>query len=218
MFSSPTSRWTGGAVAVCLGLVGITYVGLVGPRRGEADDLSASAASTQQQNDTLQVTIAQLKAQYATLPQRRTELSAALDAMPVAAAVPTFVRSLDRLASDAGVRLDGVTPGTARPIDAQGHPADVAAATASGPAGQLVGVPVSLVVHGPYFKAVTFLKGLQSASRAYLVTGVQVSTDGPDVTLTVRGRVFALPGAAEALKTVNPTASAAPSPAASPAS
>ena len=38
---------------------------------------------------------------------------------------------------------------------------------------------MTIAVHGPYFKAVTFLKGLQSAQRAFLVTGLQVTVAEP---------------------------------------
>jgi Pilus assembly protein, PilO len=217
VFSSPTSRWAGGTAAVCLGLVAVTYVGLVGPKRGEAADLSASAAATQTRNDALQIQIAQLKAQFAKLPEKQEELATVLGQLPAAADVPSVVRSFDQIAATAGVSLDAVTPGPAQFIDAKGHPATTGgAAAATGGAsatggGQVVGVPLTITVHGPYFKAVSFLKGLQGAQRAFLVTGVQVTVADSDVTLTIRGRVFALPGTATALASLP----GAPAPAAS---
>ena len=223
MFSSPISRWTGGTAAVCLGLAAVAYVGLVGPRRGEATELTASAAATQTQNDALEIQVAQLKAQFAKLPQKQAELATVLTQLPVDAAVPTVVRSLNALASASGVALDAVTPGAAQLLDAKGHPTPAtlsagAAGSGSGGPGQVVGVPLTLTVHGPYFKAVTFLKGVQSGQRAFLVTGLQVTVAGEDVTLTVRGRVFALPGAAAALAALpaadRPAAGSTPAPSA----
>jgi hypothetical protein len=63
-------------------------------------------------------------------------------------------------------------------------------------------VPLNLTVHGPYFKDVTFLKKLQTGTRAFLVTGLQVSVADGVVTMIVKGSVYALPGAAQALQSM----------------
>jgi hypothetical protein len=240
VFSSPTSRWTAGAAAVGAGVVAICYVTVIGPKRGEAAQLADATASAQQQNDALQVRIAQLKAQFASLPQRQAELSTMLGQMPVTADIPHFVRSLDALASDSGVILDAVTPTAAQALGASsaapatgtgttgsgttgtgttgsGTAASAGSAGVGAPAGgngsQVVTVPITVTVHGPYFKAVTFLKNLQSGQRAFLVTGLQVAVAGSDITMTVRGRVFAVPSAAQALNTPSTPASSASTPA-----
>jgi hypothetical protein len=203
VFSSPISRWAGGTAAVCLGLVAVTYVGLVGPKHGEADDLRASAEQAQTRDDTLEVKLAQLKTQFAKLPEKQSELATALGQMPVDADVPTVVRSLDTLATKSGVSLDAVTPAPGQYIDSSGHPAG---SLTAGSGSKIVGIPMTVTVHGPYFKTVTFLKGLQSGQRAFLVTGLQVSVASADVTLTIKGRVFALPGAAAALDALTASA------------
>ena len=134
-----------------------------------------------------------------------------LGQVPVTADVPRFVRSLDGLAASSGVTLDTVTPSAAQVLDANGalvgggaphgcgerpgrergrrhgHRRHGVAGGASG-AAQVVAVPITVTVHGPYFKAVSFLKELQSGQRAFLVTGLQVAVAGSDVTLTVKGK------------------------------
>jgi hypothetical protein len=86
----------------------------------------------------------------------------------------------------------GTTAGTT--TDAAGTPSGAGHTSLD-----VLAVPMSITVHGPYFKAVTFLKGLQSAERAFLVTGLQVTVDETGVSLAIRGQVFAVPRAADAL-------------------
>ncbi len=240
MLTSPTSRWVAGTAGVCAALLALTWFALVGPKRAEAAELVERTEATQQQNDALRIRTAQLKAQFATLPQRQAELSQLVGQMPVTADVPRFVRSLDAMATAAGVRLEGITPGAGTPLAAAGAPGAAgaapkpqpaeatapAAAAAPGAAGtagaagssaggapatamNVVAVPVTVTVRGPYFKAVTFLKSLQTAQRAFLVNGLQVTVADDEVALTIRGRIFALPGAAAALTGV-PGSPAAP--------
>jgi type IV pilus assembly protein PilO len=234
VLKSPTSRWVAGAAGVCAALLVLTWFVLVGPKRAEAADLTEQAASARQQNDSLQIRTAQLKAQFASLPQRQAELTTLVGQMPVTADVPRFVRSLDALAASSGVTLEGLTPGAGARLDAAGAAVGAAGATgattgatgattgatgatgavgaagsasapASGAAGgtgaglDVVQVPMTITVKGPYFATVTFLKGLQTGQRAFLVGGLQVAVEGKAVSLTIQGRVFALPGAAAAL-------------------
>jgi hypothetical protein len=229
VFTSLTSRWTAAAAAVGLGLVALTYVAVIGPKRGEAADLADETAAAQQQNDALQIRTAQLKAQFATLPQRQAELSTMLGQIPVTADVPHFVRSLDALAAGAGVTLDAVTPSAPQVLGAPTAAAPAAGGLAgastgiggaapgaagtrpgAGGSGQVVAVPITVTVEGPYFKAVTFLKSLQSGQRAFLVNGLQVAVAGGDITLTVRGRIFAVPGEAQALAALTTSTPAPP--------
>ena len=204
MLKSLTSRWTAGAAALCAALLALTWIALVGPKRAEAADLTEQAASTRQSNDAMQIRTSQLKAQFATLPQAQAELGTLATKLPPTADVPHFVRSLDALAAAAGVRIDGVTPAPGESLDAKPGAAGTSVttpATSAGDSGSLevIAVPMTITVHGPYFKTVTFLKGLQTGDRAFLVTGLQVTVDNTGVALAIRGRVFAVPGIAAAV-------------------
>jgi hypothetical protein len=221
VLKSPTSRWAAGAAGVCAALLALTWFVLVGPKRAEAADLQEQAASARQANDAMQIRTAQLKTQFATLPQRQAELATLVEQMPPTADVPRFVRSLDALAESAGVRLDGVTPGAGESLDAQPGAAGTGGSAPAPSAGggtslQVIAVPMTITVHGPYFKTVTFLKGLQSGQRAFLVTGVQVTVDQTGVSLGIRGRVFAVPGAAGGLTGSTGAAAGTPGTAGSP--
>jgi hypothetical protein len=230
VLKSPTSRWAAGAAGLCAVLLALTWFALVGPKRAEAADLADQAVSAQAANDAMQIRTAQLKAQFATLPQRQAELSTLVKQLPATGDVSHFVRSLDALADGAGVRIDGVTPSPGESLDAKPGATGAGAATPAPSTGgtgslEVVSIPMTITVHGPYFKTVTFLKGLQTGERAFLVTGVQVTVDETGVSLAIRGRAFAVPGVAEAVAGATgagatgaaSTGAVAPAPAATPA-
>jgi hypothetical protein len=204
VLKSPTSRWLAGAAGVCAALLALTWFTLVGPKRAEAADLTEQAASARQANDGMQIRTSQLKAQFATLPQRQSELATLVKQMPPSGDVSHFVRSLDALAASAGVRIDGVTPASGESLDAKPGAAGTSVSAPAPSAGgtgslEVVAVPMTITVHGPYFKTVTFLKGLQTGERAFLVTGVQVTVDETGVALAIRGRAFAVPAVGDAV-------------------
>jgi len=228
MLQTRTTRWLAGTALLCVVLLAGAYLLLIGPKRAEAASLRDENAAAQQRNDTLQIQIAQLRAQFARLPERQSELADILAQMPPTADVPKLVRDVDALAKDNGVTLTSVTPGTASYLAAPSAGSATApsaaaaaagsAAAAAGALGQVAQIPLTLVLHGDFYAQLSFLKQLQhSMSRAVLLTGLQFTGAqtgaGPagqvDVTLT--GSVFALPAAAAALAAT----SSSPAPSAS---
>jgi Pilus assembly protein, PilO len=231
MLQTRTTRWLAGTALLCVALLAGAYLLLIGPKRAEAASRRDENAAAQQRNDTLQIQIAQLRAQFARLPERQSELADILAQMPPTADVPKLVRDVDALAKDNGVTLTSVTPGTASYLAAPSAgsatapvtgsavaPATGSAPSAAGTLGQVAQIPLTLVLHGDFYAQLSFLKQLQhSMSRAVLLTGLQFTGAqtgaGPagqvDVTLT--GSVFALPAAAAALAAT----SSSPAPSAS---
>lgn len=220
MLTSRTARWSVGTALLCVVLLAVTWLLLVSPRRDEATELRDANLAAQNQNDLLEVKIAQLRAQFAKLPEKQAELADILAQMPADAGMPRLVRDLDTMAETTGATLTSVTPGAAQALvtdTAQGAQAgaagaadpaaDPAAAPAAAPAdaSAVVEIPVTVVVEGDYFQTVAFLKRLQTQMpRAFLVTTVQMSagSGGSDdaagstgqVQVTIGGSVFALPG------------------------
>ncbi|MFN0281721.1 MAG: type 4a pilus biogenesis protein PilO [Kineosporiaceae bacterium] len=203
MLTSRTARWAAGTALLCVALLAVSWLLLVSPRRAEAAELRDQNVATQTQNDLLEVKIAQLRSQFARLPESQAELADILAQMPADAGMPRLVRDLDAMAKESGVELTSLTPGAAQPLvlDAAGAgaaaagtapagsaPAGAAAGSAPGVAGattgaaataSVVSVPVTLVVSGDYFQTVAFLKQLQTKMpRAFLVTTVQMAASG----------------------------------------
>lgn len=223
MLTSRTARWTAGTALLCLALLAVSWLFLVSPRRAEAQQLRDENAAAQNQNDLLEVKIAQLRSQFVKLPESQAALADILAQMPSDAGMPRLVRDLDSMASRSGVELTSIAPGAAQtltttaatPGAAATAAADPAAAGAAGAAAGatsgIVQIPVTLVVSGDYFQSVAFLKQLQTQMpRAFLVTAVQMTGSSADsatgtsggsstgtstgtVQVTITGSVFSLP-------------------------
>ncbi|MBI4941631.1 MAG: type 4a pilus biogenesis protein PilO [Actinobacteria bacterium] len=217
MLTSRTARWVAGTTLLCVALLGLSWLLLVSPQRTEAAELRDQNAATQSQNDLLEVKIAQLRAQFAKLPESQAELASILAQMPPDAGMPRLVRDLDAMSESTGVTLSSVTPGPAvsvrsgTTVPGAAAAAPTAAATAAAAAGTavdgstVVAIPVTVAIDGDYFQTVAFLKQLQTQMpRAFLVTAVQMSAGsaggadasatGGNVAVTITGKVFALPG------------------------
>ncbi|MFZ0158447.1 MAG: hypothetical protein WAL50_05405, partial [Kineosporiaceae bacterium] len=103
MLQTKTARWTALTALACVALLGIAWVLLLSPRRAEAADIRDQADAARAQNDALQLQVAQLKAQFAELPKNQAELAKIHAQMPVKAAMPELVRSVDAAAASSGV-------------------------------------------------------------------------------------------------------------------
>jgi hypothetical protein len=191
MNTSSPRVWIAGTVVLCLALVAAGWFLLVSPQRAEAADLRDQTEAADQRNAQLEVRIAELKEEFAQLPQRKAELAAVQKAMPADPELAVLTRDLQRLATEAGVTLMSISPGEVSTIvpsvvaapepvaptaetgaaDASA-PADGAAAPVDGAASVeapvvvtlppgLAQLPVSVVVVGPFEASREFLEKVQ---------------------------------------------------------
>lgn len=171
---SNTRPWILGAAALSVVLAVAGWFLLISPERGKVADLKDQRAAQVQRNQQLQLDIAQLKAEFASLPSKQAELAKIRQQMPSTPALPGLVRSLTSIANQSGAGLSSVSPGAPVSAAANGAAAGAAAGTAV-PAG-LVAIPVTVVVDGSYAQNELFLQKLQNAvTRAFLVQKVSVS-------------------------------------------
>jgi Tfp pilus assembly protein PilO len=185
-------------VSVLLLVVG--WFLLIGPLQARASDLRAENVSAQESNDLLELKIAELKAQAATLPEAEAELATIQRQMPDSAQMPQLVRDLNRIAEESGVDLTAVTPGAATALSEESDTSKSSSGSST-TASQVVRIPLSVVVVGDYFQVVAYLQKLQTQlSRVILVSGIGIteadssaSSSGTEaINVTITGSAFVL--------------------------
>lgn len=187
---SSTRTWSAGAAVLSILLVLATWFLLIGPKRGDASTLKAQRVSQLATNNQLKLDIAQLKAESASLPEKQAELATIQRQLPNNPALPTLIRSLSGIATEAGLQLTSIAPGTptqlsttaTTPTSAAGSAPGTTptATTGSGAAtavpSTVVAIPVTIVTTGSYAENELFLQKLQtSVTRAFLVQGLTLA-------------------------------------------
>jgi hypothetical protein len=111
MFATRTRVWVAGTVLLAVLVSAAGWFLLISPKRAEAAELEQQTEATELSNQQLEARIAQLKEQFAELPQYQAELAAIQQAMPGDPALPTLVRTLDDMADRHEVTLMSLAPG-----------------------------------------------------------------------------------------------------------
>src|ERR671920_1106595 len=111
-----TNRWIAGAVAAALALVAASWFLLISPQRSQAAELREQAAAQQAANDMIRLRTQQLKAQFASLPQRRAQLAEIQQQLPNSPDLSALLRQLSTVADDAGVAVDSISPAQPQPL------------------------------------------------------------------------------------------------------
>jgi Tfp pilus assembly protein PilO len=197
-----TNRWVAGAVAVALALVAASWFLLISPQRSQAAELREQAVAQQASNDVIRLRTQQLKAQFASLPQRRAELAEIRQQLPATPMLSTLLRQLQAVADEAGVGVDSIAPERPQAL-ASGAAAGAAAgapAGASTDSSAVQSIATTMVVKGGYAELTLFLQKVQgSMRRAVLVENLTLvpaqttgSTSDTQLTMTLTGKVFVL--------------------------
>lgn len=222
----------GSVLVMVLVLVGGVLLGIQPQLAAAAvakQQLATAAASNAGQSAVLD----QLKMDFAHIDSLRADLAPLSASVPSGSRMPALINQLDTLASTTQVTLDGFTVSEAAPYTPVEAPsaaadADAASTSSSTPAPTSVavvptaGVPpvtnaqitsanfaslaVSVTVSGGYANALSFVSGLQSGERLFLVSGLTTSANASeagdgDVTAVITGLVYVLVPAADQAST-----------------
>lgn len=236
---STARTWLAGGAAGAVLLLLITWFAIVSPELSSASDLRDQAQSSSDQNAVLERKVATLRTDFANIDSLTTQLAAQRLALPTGSGLPDFTRQLTGQASAAGETLTSITTGeptlvavpvaTADPAAPTAPAGDSAASTApvaatdpaATAAGQLLSIPVTVVVDGPLDGHRALLVALQQdGPRRALVGSVVLAPAGGVTTASVDGtttmtltlQVFVAPApapaAAAATDSAVPTTSA----------
>ncbi|WP_348788693.1 hypothetical protein [Leifsonia sp. NPDC080035] len=213
-------------LVMALVLAGGWFLG-VQPQLAAIGDAESQTASVQSTNDQYAQAIAKLKKESEDLPALKKKLASLAASVPEGSAIPAFVDQLnalyassnvvcvDQSFSDAVAYTPVAPPAAATPSSTQTPaPAATAAPTPAPTPAATAGVPpvvnslitttnfaarpVSVTVRGQYADILTFVKGLQSGSRLFLVTSLSTApttgADAPPGSLDAKiaGYVFSL--------------------------
>jgi Tfp pilus assembly protein PilO len=149
-----------GVVAMILVIVAGWFL-LIKPTSAKVASLKKQTQQQQQDNDAVRTQISVLQADKKKLPQEAAELATLAQRVPPSVQLPTLLREMQQLAKDAGVELKGITPTQPAPLTgAQGIDA----------------VGITLIVSGGYAEIEQLDTGLESLSRAFLVSGLALSS------------------------------------------
>ena len=196
-------RWLFGGIGVAILVFLIGFFLVVNPARNNANAIASQAADQEQQNIATQAKIDQYSAQVSEVPAKQAEIAAVQEKLPPTLELPEMIREIEGVADDAGLRLLSITPSTPSILG------EDSAQSAGGV--PTVSVPVAITARGSYTTIKSFVNGLERMSRAYFVSGLDITADGENASeleLSLQGQVFSVP--ADSLP--NPTAEATPSP------
>jgi len=129
------STWIAGTALVAVVMIVAAWFLAITPNMDRASATRAAAAQTRQDNDLLQLRVAQLAADFKKLDEYKAELQAAQTKIPTTAALSDYLRELDAAAVANGVTIITVTPGApvaATIVAASGGSAAGGAATGAG--------------------------------------------------------------------------------------
>lgn len=191
------------------------------PQLAAADTANTSLAGVQTQIAATQANITRLVGEQKKLPALTKDLAALRLSIPAAAESSAYINGLDALAASSGVTITDLTlndpvvyssPAPAAPAAGAGGatpsptPTPSPSATkAAAPTGwtppsdpritgaNFIAIPVSVTTLGDWPTTLTFLKGLQSGQRLFLITGLttELQTSG-DLKATAKGYIYVL--------------------------
>jgi len=192
------------------------------PQLAAASTANTTLADVQSQSVATQATIKQLISQQKDLPKLTKDLAALRLSIPAGADSSEYINGLDALAAASGVTITELTlndpvvyssPAPAAPAPTTGaHPGATPSPTPSPTAttapvkagwtpptdpritgANFIAIPVSVTTTGDWSTTLTFLKGLQTGQRLFLITGITTELDQSGVLkATAKGYIYVL--------------------------
>jgi len=187
------------AGAAVLVLAIVWYLLLLAPKSNQLSTAHKQLADAKDQETQLQSTLRRLQALAQQRPSRQAELERLQAAVPPAPDLAGFILSADKIALDAGVDWQSVSP----------------APPAPGAAGGPSTISMTIQVQGGFFQVLDYLNRIEDLDRVVVVDTLQLSTSdtdnpaSPKLSVNLAARMFTTAPAAGS-PTTNTTTPGAP--------
>ena len=213
---TPRQRWYAACTGVAVLILLAGFFLLIHPRMSKPGDLNNQAQDVQMQVSAERAKLAGLQHKAAELPAEQRIAKAIEQKFPATADQNDLLTQISDAVTASGLSqtsVSGLTLGVPTlqvgtgkgvSVPANNSPAQGPAAQPPAAAGstQVASMSVSMTVSAPRAQLVAFLKQLENAPRAFLVTSVSIgsaSTGGSGAaSATISGTMFVVPGPAAA--------------------
>lgn len=183
---SRIQQWVAGTVVAVLVIVVAGWFLAVSPQKHKASNFSSQATSEEQTNDGLRNRVTALTAQMSAVPAEEASVAAIAAKIPADPELPSYVRELSTIASQTGVDLVSIAPGTptsvvvpaatVAPAPTASADATASAAPAAAPTpASLQAISIGVDVEGGYFQIQQFTAALQRLPRSTVVTTLSLA-------------------------------------------
>jgi Tfp pilus assembly protein PilO len=206
---SRIQQWVVGTVVVVLVIVAAGWFVAIAPQKHKASSVSSQAASGEQSNNGLRTRVKELTAKMSEVPAEEASVAAIAAKIPADPELPSYVRSLTTIASQTGVELISIAPGTPTAVvvpAATVAPAPAASGAASASAAPVAAaapapatlqtISIGVDVQGGYFQIQQFTAALQRLARSTVVTTLSLAPGAPIKAVAATGAAPAAPSAA----------------------
>lgn len=205
-------------VFLMVALVAAGWFLVAQPQLAAASTANTTLVGVESQSAATQAAIKQLISQQKDLPRLTTDLAALRLSIPSGADSSAYINGLDALAAASGVTITQLTldnpvlysspaPAPAAPTTGATPSPTPSPTVAKAPVktgwtpptdsritgANFIAIPVSVTTTGNWATTLTFLKGLQTGQRLFLITGISTELDASGVLkATAKGYIYVL--------------------------
>ncbi len=176
------TQWVVGTLVLCLLILVGGWFGLVSPQKTKAKSYNAQTAAQLVDQQEARGQLAVLTSEARHIAAQQAKLAKAQTYIPLSPALPTLIRQMTALTTEAGVDISTISPAT--PTEVTSTSADTSttpsSTTSAAPAaGALYSVPIDMTVVGGYFQMESFFADLEQLPRAFQTISIDVTPSNP---------------------------------------
>lgn len=202
--STDNRLWVGGSILLCVAIIAMGWFLGVSPKLSEAAAAGSQLSVVEAQNVVHERDVATIKKEYDHLPELKSQLVTLRSSVPGDDALSSLLDELHALEQQNGVTLTDFKAGDGQPYaPVKSTLKEVNTTNPLITPQNFVAIQIGVQVSGTNANLMSFVQGLQTGSRLFLVTDLEVkraepsgttgkTTVGSDYQATITGLVYVL--------------------------